>query len=435
MKLKNNVKTKKKYVFLKPLEIIIKLNYELFIAKRIIASKQYKSSISSPIIKIAIIAISLGIVIMMIAISTGIGLQQKIREKLSGFNGHIQITNFDSNNSEITLEPVSKNQDFYPDFNTIDQIKNVQVFATKAGIIRTETDFEGIIFKGVSDDYDWTFFKEYLVEGNLPCFSEDVSNEVLISEEIANRLQLNLGDEFNILFVKEDPSKAPWLRVVKVVGIYNSGFQEFDKSFVIADIRHIQKMNRWSEDEVGGFEVLISNFDEIEAKSEEVYAQTGATLNSQSVIEKYPGIFEWISLFDTNIYLIIVIMILVAGINMITALLVLILERTQMVGILKALGSSNTSIRKVFLYNAGYLILRGLFWGNLIGLTILLIQKYTGVITLNPETYYVNEVPIYLDFGYILLLNIGTFILCLLMLIVPSIVVSKINPAKSIKFE
>ena len=411
------------------------MNYELFIAKRIIAAKQYKSSISSPIIKIAIIAIAIGIVIMMIAISTGVGLQQKIREKLSGFNGHIQITNFDNNNSEITLNPVSKKQDFYPKFSNVSGIKNVQVFATKAGIIRTETDFEGIIFKGVSSDYDWSFFKNYLVEGVLPNYSDKVSFDVLISSEISNRLNINLNDEFNILFVKDDPSKAPWLRVVKAVGIYNSGFQDFDNNFVIADIQHIQKMNRWNEDEVGGFEVFITDFNTIDEKSKEVYEQTASTLNSQSIIEKYPAIFEWIGLFDTNIYIIIAIMILVAGINMITALLVLILERTQMVGILKALGSNNISIRKVFLYNASYLILRGLFWGNLIGLTVLLLQKYLGLVTLNPETYYVKTVPIYLDFWYIFLLNIGTLLLCLLMLIIPSIVISKISPAKSIKFE
>ena len=411
------------------------MNYELFIAKRIIAAKQYKSSISSPIIKIAIIAIALGIIIMMIAIATGIGLQEKIREKLSGFNGHIQITNFDNNNSEITLVPVSIKQDFYPKFSTVEGIENIQIFATKAGIIRTETDFEGIILKGVGQDYDWSFFEDYLIEGRLPKYANDVSNDVLISQEISNRLGLKLGDEFNILFVKDNPSKAPWIRVVKIIGIYNSGFQEFDKSFVIGDIRHIQKMNRWEDDEVGGFEVLIANFDEIEEKSNEVYLQTASTLNSKSIVEKYPSIFEWISLFDNNIYLIIVIMIFVAGINMITALLVLILERTQMIGILKALGSSNVSIRKVFMYNAGYLILKGLFWGNLIGLTILLIQKYFGVITLNPENYYVSEAPIYLNFGYIILLNIGTLILCLLMLIIPTIIISKISPVKSIKFE
>ena len=411
------------------------MNYELFIAKRIIAAKQYKSSVSSPIIKIAIIAITIGIVIMMIAISTGIGLQLKIREKLAGFNGHIQITNFDTNNSGITLMPVSKNQDFYPIFSNVEAVNKVQVFATKAGIIRTETDFEGVIFKGVSNDYDWSFFKEYLVKGTLPNYSTEVSYEVLISSEISNRLKINLGDEFNMLFVKDNPSKAPWLRVLKVVGIYNSGFQEFDENFVIADIRHIQKMNRWKEDEVGGFEVFINDFDTIDETSQEVYEQTASTLNSQSIVEKYPEIFEWINLFDTNIYVIIVIMVLVAGINMITALLVLILERTQMVGILKALGSTNMSIRKVFLYNASYLILRGLFWGNLIGLLILFSQKFGNFISLDPTTYYVNTVPIYIDFGYILLLNIGTLILCFLMLIIPSVIVSKISPVKSIKFE
>lgn len=411
------------------------MNYELFIAKRIIAAKQYKSSISSPIIKIAISAIAVGIIVMMIAIATGFGLQEKIREKLSGFNGHIQITNFDNNNSEITLNPVSKNQDFYPEFKNINNITNVQVFATKGGIIRTETDFEGIILKGVASDYDWTFFNEYLVEGTFPDFNNDVTNDVLISKEISNRLHINLGDTFNILFVKDDPSKAPWLRVVKVVGVYDSGFQDFDENFVIADIRHIQKMNRWTEEQVGGFEVLISNFDEIGLKSNQIYKETTSTLNSQSIIEKYPGIFEWISLFDNNIYLIIVIMILVAGINMITALLVLILERTQMIGILKALGSTNVSIRKIFLYNAGYLVLKGLFWGNLIGLSILFSQKYFGFITLDPETYYVNEAPVFIDFWYIILLNICTLLLCLLMLIIPTLLITKIDPVKSIKFE
>jgi len=411
------------------------LNYELFIAKRIIAAKQYKSSISSPIIKIAIIAIALGMVIMMISISTGIGLQQKIREKLSGFNGHIQITNFDNNNSEITLEPISKNQNFYPNFTSVSNIKNVQVFATKPGIIRTVTDFEGIIFKGVSSDYDWSFFNNYLVEGKLPDFMGETSNEVLISEEISNRMNINLGDTINILFVKKETNKPPWLRVVAVVGIYNSGFQEFDENFVIADIRHIQKMNKWDGNNVGGFEIFLSDFDEIQLKSEEIYLQTASTLNSTSIIEKYPAIFEWISLFDNNTYLIIVIMILVAGINMITALLVLILERTQMIGILKSLGSTNLSVRKVFLYNAVYLILRGLFWGNLIGFAILFIQYKFEIISLNPETYYVNTVPIAINWTYILLLNIGTLLLCLTMLILPTLIVSKINPVKAIKFE
>ncbi len=411
------------------------MNYELFIAKRIIAAKESKSSISSPIIKIAIIAIALGMVIMMIAMATGLGMQTKIRQKLSGFNGHIQITNFDNNNSEITLMPVSLNQEFYPEFKTVSEIKNIQRFATKAGIIRTESDFEGIVFKGIGEDYDWTFFKEYLVAGMLPDYSGDVASEVMISKEISDRMDIQLGDQFNIFFVKDDPNKAPWLRVVLAVGIYKSDFQEFDNSFIIGDIRHIQKMNRWKDDEVGGFEVLLENFDDIDEKSVEVYEETTSTLNSQSIVEKYADIFEWIGLFDTNIFLIIIFIILVAGINMSTALLVLILERTPMIGMLKAMGSTNKSIKKVFLYNAGYLILRGLFWGNLIGLSILLTQKYFGIVSLNPENYYVSQVPVYIDISRMIILNIGTLVLCLSLLLLPTLIISKINPAKSIKFE
>jgi lipoprotein-releasing system permease protein len=411
------------------------LNYELFIAKRIIATKRYKSSISSPIIKIASIAIAIGIIIMMISVATGIGLQKKIREKIAGFNGHIQINNFDNNNSKITIKPVSTKQNFYPKFETISGIKNVQVYATKAGIIRTPTDFEGVVFKGVSKDYNWAFFNNYLVKGNLPKYNQSTSNEVLISEEISKRLHINLENEFNIIFVKNNPSKPPFIRVLKVVGIYNSGFQDFDKNYVIGDIHHIQKMNKWNNFEVGGFEIILNNFDEIQSKTKEIYQNIDATLNCENIVEKYPGIFEWINLFDNNIFLIITIMILVAGINMITALLVLILERTQMIGILKALGAQNKSIQKIFLYQATYIILKGLFWGNVIGLTLLIIQKYTGIITLNPNTYYVSKVPIYIGLNYVILLNIGTLILCVIMLLIPSIIVTKINPAKSIKFE
>lgn len=411
------------------------MNYELFIAKRLRKARQHKSSISSPIIKIAITAIALGIIIMMITISSSIGLQQKIREKITGFNGHIQITNFDNNNSEITLMPVTTDQEFFPIFNSVDGVKKVQSFATKAGIIRTETDFEGVVVKGVGQHYDLSFFDEYLIEGSLPNYSEKRSNEVLLSQHIANALQFNVGDEFNTIFLKEDTNRPPSIRVFKLVGVYNSGFQEFDESIMIADLKQVQKLNNWDSNQVGGFEVILDNFDDIEVKSNEIYAEIPSELNTQSINNKFSGLFEWIKLFDTNTLIIIVIMILVAGINMITALLVLILERTQMIGILKALGSNNWSVRKLFLYNASYIIFKGLFWGNLIGISILLIQKYFGVISLNPETYYVSKAPVYLDISYILLLNIGTLILCLLMLLIPSWIITKISPVKAIKFE
>lgn len=411
------------------------MNYELFLAKRIIAAKQYKSSISSPIIKIAITAIALGIIIMLISIATGVGLQHKIKEKISGFNGHVQITNYEDNNSQITVSPVSTDQDFYPRFKNIEDIKSVQIFATKAGIIRTDSDFEGVIFKGVGSEFDWSFFKSYLTDGSILNLNNEVSNLVLISKITADRLKLKVGDNFNLFFVKDDPNNPPNVRKLTIAGIYNSGFKEFDENYVIGDIRHIQRLNKWENNEIGGFEVLINDFDELEDKGNEIYNSVPSILNAQTISEKYPAIFEWLQLFDTNIIVIIGIMILIAGINMITALLVLILERTQMIGILKALGSSNWSIRKVFLYNAAYLVAIGLFWGNLIGIGLLLIQKNSGIIQLNPESYYVSEVPVYIGIEYILILNFGTLILCLIMLLIPSYIVSKISPVKAIKFD
>tara|TARA_R110002124_G_scaffold183528_1_gene350994 strand:+ start:617 stop:1879 length:1263 start_codon:yes stop_codon:yes gene_type:complete len=419
---------------LKGLKSIIKLNYELFIAKRIIAGKKYKNSISSPIIKIAITAIALGIIIMLIAVATGLGLQYKIRDKMAGFKGHVQIVNYDNNNSDVSTTPVDKNQDFYPKFDSISGIKNIQVFANKGGILRTETDFEGIIFKGVSTDYDWTFFEEYLVEGEVPDFNQPRTKEVLLSQTVVNRLNLKLNDTILATFLKTENSKLPSNKKYIISGIYNSGFAQFDKSFMIGDIREVQSLNKWTENQVGGFEVLLDNFDEIDQKGNKIYSKIGVTLNSKTIVEAYPNVFEWIKLFDNNVWFIIAIMIVIAGINMITALLVLILERVQMIGILKALGSTNTSIRKVFLYNASYLILKGLFWGNVIGLSIIFIQHYFKVITLNPETYYVTTMPVYISFTAIILLNIGTLFLCFLMLIIPSYIITKIEPSKAIKF-
>ena len=410
------------------------MNYELFIAKRIIAGKKYKNSISAPIIKIAVTAIALGIVIMLIAVATGAGLQYKIRDKIAGFKGHVQIVNYDSNNSDVSTVSIKKNQSFYPRFKQIKGIKNIQVFANKGGILRTKTDFEGIIFKGVSTDYDWTFFEEYLVEGKIPNLTLPRTKEVLLSQTIVDRLHLKLNDTILATFIKTSTSKLPSNRKYTLVGIYNSGFTEYDKTMMIGDLREVQKLNKWSTNDVGGFEVLLDNFDTIEAKGDEIYSEIGVTLNSKTILETNPTVFEWIQLFDNNVWFIIAIMILVAGINMITALLVLILERVQMIGILKALGSTNSSIRKIFLYNASYLILKGLFWGNIIGLSIIFIQYYFKVITLNPETYYVTTMPVYISLKKIVLLNIGTLIMSLLMLIIPSYIITKIQPSKAIKF-
>ena len=413
------------------------MNLEFFIAKRLIKGKEHKISISAPIIKIAIAAIALGIIMMLIAIATGVGLKHKIREKVAAFNGHIQIYNYDNNVSDVSVVPVSVNQEFYPEFTSVDGISHIQAVASKAGIIRTEDTFEGIIAKGVGKDYNWEVFSEYLQEGRLPDFKGELNTEVLMSSLMARRLQLKVGDEFFTFFLKdEDPSKTPNQRKFEIVGIYDSGFEEFDAKYVFTDIRHIQRVNKWQEDQVGNFEIFLLNFEDIDTKTKEIYGKTLSDLDTQNIKNKYFKIFEWIGLFDFNIALIIGIMIIVGGINMITALLVLILERTQMIGILKALGSPNWSIRKVFLYNATYLITIGLLWGNLIGLGIIWFQGTYRIFKFpNPKEYYIDYIPVHIDFLTVLILNLGVLILCLLMLLIPSYIITKITPVKAIKFE
>lgn len=411
------------------------MNFEYFIAKRIIGSKTYKSSVSAPIIKIGITAIAIGIVVMMIAIATGIGLQQKIRDKAVAFNGHITITEFNSNLSDESQTPISLDQDFYPEFNAVEGISHIQGVATKFGVIRTETDFEGTVLKGVGTDYDWKYFEDFLIDGELPIYSEETSNDVIISQYLANRLQFKVGDSFQMLFAKEDTNRLPFIRNFTVVGIFNSGFQELDETYLIGDIKHIRFFNKWQDNEVGNFEIFIDDYSQLKEKEEEIYRNISSFFTSRTVEDRYYSVFEWISVFDKNIYGIIGIMIIVAGINMITALLVLILERTQMIGTLKALGSDNWSIRKLFMYNASYLVVLGLFWGNLIGLGILFAQKYFKLFPLDPSVYYVTEAPVYINIGYILALNIGTFALCMIMLLVPSYLITKISPVKAMRFE
>lgn len=411
------------------------MNLDYFIAKRLITAKDYKSSISAPIIKIAIAAIAIGMVMMIVSVATGIGLQQKIREKVSAFNGHIIISNYDNNQSEATLTPIAKNQEFYPKFNSVAGVSHIQAIATKAGIIRTENAFEGVVFKGVGTDYQWSHIKEYLVAGRLPNLSSQLNSEVVISQFLADRLQLKVGDAFNTFFIKENQNQLPNIRRFKITGIFNSGFQEFDATYLLGDIRHIQRINKWSPNQIGAFEIFVDDFDQIQSVGEEVYQQTPSNLDSKTIIEKYSYIFDWLQLFDFNIVVILGVMILVATINMVVALLVLILERTQMIGILKALGANNWSVRKIFLYNALYLIFRGLLWGNGIGVGVLLIQKYFGVIQLNPENYYVNQAPVYFNWGYILALNLLTVTVCFVVLLIPSYLITKISPVKAIRYD
>lgn len=411
------------------------MNLEYFIAKRLTASKSHKSSISSPIIKIATVAIVIGIVMMIVSVATSIGLQNKIREKISAFNGQIIISNFDDNQSQVNTVPISTQQDFYPKFKSVDGVKHIQAVANKTGIIRTENTVEGVVFKGVGKDYDFSNIQEYLVDGKLPEVNkEGISNEIVVSQYLANRLNLKLKDTCRTYFLK-DGGNGYNLRSFTISGIFNSGFKEFDANFIIGDIRHVQKMNKWQPTQVGQFEVFLNDFSTIQQKGKEIYKAIPPTYNSVTIAEKYYSIFEWLKLFDFNTYIILIVMIIVATINMVVALLVLILERTQMIGILKALGTSNWSIRKIFLYNAFHIIGKGLLWGNGIALSLLLIQKQFNVIKLNPESYYVNSAPVDINIPYIIAVNIGTVLICLLVLIIPSYIITKISPVKAIRFD
>lgn len=412
------------------------LNLSYFIAKRLATSKKYKNSVSAPIIKIAVAAVAISVVMMLISVATGLGLQQKIRDKITSFNGHVVISNFDNNQSNITLEPISLKQSFYPEFTEVSEVKSIHPFATKAGVVRTDKSFEGIIFKGVDKDYQWNYLKEYLIEGKLPKYLvSGMTNDVLISSYLANRLELKVGDKINTYFLKNGEEGMPPVRAFTVSGIYESGFNQFDETYMIGDLKHIQRLNKWKKDEVGGFEMFIDDFDKIDVVAAEIYSHIPSTLNSEPITTKFANIFDWLKLFDFNIYIIVGLMIVVAIINMIVALLVLILERTQMIGILKALGSDNWSIRKIFVFNATYIVFLGLIIGNSIGLGLLLVQKQFGIITLDPEQYYVKEAPVLISFSYVLVINLLLVFLCYVILLIPSHLITKISPVKSIKFQ
>ena len=370
---------------------------------------------------------------MLVAVGTGLGLQYTIREKVASFNGHILVSNFDGSNSLETINPVSINQDFYPDFESVPEVTHVQGVAVKGGFIRSETDFEGVLVKGLGADYDWSRIEEYIIAGRKPDFTAGLNTEMLISNYLANRLHFAIGDKVVVYFTRESGRLTP-LRL-DIVGIYESAYQEFDEVFLISDIRHLRRVNGWEKDEVGAFEIFIDDFDHMQDATNAVYQNTSSTLQAISVVQNNPFIYQWIETFDFNISLIINLLIIIAGLNIIIALIVLVLDRTKMIGVLKALGSSNWRIRKIFLYNAMYLIGLGLFWGNLIGIGLLVLQRKFGFITLDPVTYYVSKAPVLLDPIKIIALNFWVFVLCLLMLIIPSYIITRISPVKTMKFE
>jgi len=407
------------------------MNVEYFIAKRLVSAKEGNNRLSRPIIRIAILAIALSVAVMLISIGVVKGFKKDIADKVIGFGSHIQITAFSDNNSYET-KAISKNQDFYPSIENEKGINHIQYFATKAGIIKTADEIHGVILKGVGSDFNRDFFNDNLVQGEVPIYNDTLtSSRVIISKKIADLLDLEI-DEKLIMYFAQDP---PRVRKFVVAGIYTTELEEFDNLYVFGDIRHIQKLNNWGIDSVGGFEITIHNFEDLDAQTQMVYEKIHYDLNAQTIKEINPQIFDWLKLQDINVNVIIILMLIVAGINIITALLILILERTKLIGILKAIGQNNWSVRKVFLYNASYIISKGLFWGNLLGIGLCLLQKYFHIISLNPSTYYMNTVPIHLPFSDVLMLNFCAMLSCILMLIIPTYLITKITPIKAIRFE
>jgi len=419
------------------------LNYEWLIAKRILSRPARHASVfepdggetqsrnsTRPIIRITLTGIIISMAVMIAAIAVVTGFQKEIREKISGFGAHIQITGFDMNNS-YESSPVSMNQQFYPSLDTMEGIRHIQVFATKAGIIKTGTEIQGVLLKGVGSDYDWDFFKDKIKGGKVLSLSDTAkSDEVLLSQKIADKLKLNVGDTFIMHFIQMPPR----YRKFTVAGIYSTGLEEFDNLFVFCDIAHIRKLNDWSDTQVGGFEVLVKDFSKLDEVGKKVYASIGPELNARTIREVYPQVFDWLNLQDVNAAIIIVLMVIVAGINMISALLIIMLERTNMIGMLKSMGMPNGSLRKIFLYTAAILIGRGMLWGNIIGIGLCLVQKYGKIIGLNQESYYISYVPVHISIPDILLLNAGTFIACTAMMLLPTMILSGITPVKAIRF-
>jgi lipoprotein-releasing system permease protein len=408
------------------------LDFEYFIAKKISSGKT--DSLAKPVIRISYISIALGLALMIISIAIVVGFKKSISDKIIGFAAHMQIVPYD-NNASLEEQPLNIHRDFVKKLAASPEISHLQFTAKKAGVLKTEEQIQGVVVKGVGADYDRNFLDKSLVEGHFPDVSSHTkTDEVLISATLAAKLKVGTGDVLRVWFISGDKAQARG-RKFKVSGIFKTSLEEFDSRFIIADIRHLQKLNNWTEDQAGSIEVNIKDVDKLDAVADSIYREIPFDLNLITVTEEYPQIFNWLDLLDMNVAVVLVLMILVAGITMISTLLIIILERTNMVGVLKALGADNASIRKIFLLKAAVIISKGMFWGNVAGLAFYYIQKYFELIRLSPENYYMDFVPVDLSLTNFLLLNLGTFIICLLMLIVPSWYITRIVPARALRYE
>jgi lipoprotein-releasing system permease protein len=408
------------------------LNFEYFIARHIAPDKS--ENYAKPVVRISFVSIALGLALMIVSIAVVVGFKNSISAKIIGFTAHLQIVPFD-NNESAEETPLTADTLLLQKLRSQKDIVHVQLTARKAAVLKTGDQIQGVVLKGIGPDYRTDFLEESLIEGRLPdVFAENRTDEVMVSQYLADLLHLKPGDDLRAWFITGEEARARGRKFV-ISGIYKTSLEEFDSRFIIGDIRHIRRLNGWGNDQAGSIEVYLNDEDHLRETALELHRTTPYDMRVLTVLDEYPQIFNWLELLDMNVIVILVLLVSVSAITMISTLLVLIIERTRMVGLLKALGAENGSIRRIFLYKAGYIILRGMIWGNLIGLAFYFLQYHFRIIGLSPEDYYVDYVPVELNWLYWVLLNIGTLAICLLMLIAPSVYISRVIPARALRYE
>ncbi|MBO5080284.1 MAG: ABC transporter permease [Bacteroidaceae bacterium] len=415
------------------------MDWKLFVARRIYRSKEGEKEVSKPAILIATWGIAIGLAVMIVAVAVVVGFKHEVRDKVVGLGSDITITHFDALKSYETI-PVMMGDSLMNDLQATEGVKHVQRYSTKPGMIMTDDNFLGMVLKGVAQEYDWTFLRKHLLEGEIPVFSDSASaNRTLISRTIANKLNIHTGDKLYTYYIEGENVRA---RRLEVAGIYQTNFSLFDDLFLLTDLHTVNRLNNWKGDRVTGVELEVVDYDRLEDVKENIREKVdlqvnryGNTYYTQTVEENNPQIFAWLDLLDMNVWVILILMTGVAGFTMISGLLIIILERTNMIGILKAVGADNLAIRKIFLSFSVFLIGRGMLWGNLIGLAFVVIQSQFRLFKLDPATYYVDSVPVEFNVWWWVLLNVCTMLVSVLMLVGPSYLITRIHPAKSIRFE
>ena len=415
------------------------MNLPLFIARRIYSDQGDRRKVSRPAIRIATIGVAIGLAVMIITVSVILGFKHTIRDKVVGFGSHIQVMNLLSENN-VEIYPICIDDSTMAVMDSIEGISHVQRYSMTRGILKTDEDFLGVAFKGIGPEYDLRYLKDNIVEGTIPVFSDTTStNKLLLSRIMADKLQVKTGDRIYAYFISNDDVRT---RRFTIEGIYQTNMTRFDEVICYTDLYTANKLNGWFEGQCSGAELLVDDFDQLDSiyariidKVNRMQDRYYCTFSSQTIYEAYPQIFTWLELLDINVWIILGLMTCLAGITMISGLLIIILERTSMIGVLKAVGARNRTIRHTFLWFSAFIISRGLLLGDVLGIGLVLLQKYTGIVTLDPQTYYVSEAPMELNLPIIIILNVATLIVTISVLIIPSFFISHIHPAKSMRYE